>query len=88
LGLDPDICLQEKRNCESLSRNRLSAVRDFNSGPPKYKTGLLPNDRDFRRDKKRNRFFVSVLTVLHCYIVNSTGELVAAEGLEASCRLR
>jgi len=88
LGLDPDICVQENGNCESLSRNRWSAIRDFNSGPPKYKTGLSPNDCDFRRDKKRNRFLVCVLTVLHCYIVNSTGELVAAEGLEASCPLK
>ena len=88
MGLDPDICLEEQGNCESLSRNRWSAVRDFKSVPSKYEAGLLPNDRDIRRDKKRNRFLVSVLTTLPCYVVNSTGVLVAAEGLDPSCGLK
>ena len=87
MGLDPDIYLEVQGNCESLSRNRWSAVSDFKSGPPKYEAGLLPNDRDIRWDKEHNRFLVSVLTILRCYSVNSIGELVTAEGLETLCRL-
>lgn len=88
MRFDPDICLEEQGNCESLSRNRWSAIHDFKSGPPKYEAGLLPNDRDIRWEKKRNRFFISVLTILHCYSVNSIGELVAAVGLETLCCLK